>query len=322
MPGFKLKDRGALGLIWDALSAMSHDGSRCIMVVGGSMRLPKAKVWIVVDEMPMRAAMYDYAGRILVLSIIVASRRQHYFILHYAGWWSGRCRNLSADMTAFRRAPEDAGTERPPTQRNDEIGVVDAVDARLRRKGYAQKQHDEEVSDRAHGAQDQLQALAEDRAAAGGDGAGAAEDYWASALKVQVQLQVRHLLTADDRLPIVEEPGVDAVSFRKPLTFTSCDLSVLPNAVVCCAIVAPPRNTMPDSMPAATRQTIVSRSACGSCTTRPSKLLMALRATPSSTPANIRNSVAANAQVSASRAANVTTPMPPTDIAHARSLRA
>ena len=84
---------------------------------------------------------------------------------------------------------------------------------------------------------------------------------------------------------------------RKALTLTSCDLIVSLNTVVCCAMVAPPRKTMPDSMPASTRQTMVSRSECGSLTTRPSILVMALRATPSSTPAKIRNSVAANAQV-------------------------
>ena len=49
---------------------------------------------------------------------------------------------------------------------------------------------------------------------------------------------------------------------------------------------------------------------------------MALSATPSSMPAKIRNSVAAKYQVNSKSAAKTTTPMPPTDIAHARSLRA
>jgi len=134
MPGFNLKDRGALGLIWDALSTMSHDGSRHIRVVGGSVRLPKAKVWIVVDEMPMRAAMYDYAGRILVLSIIVALSTAALLYLALRWMVVRPLQSLSADMTAFRRAPEDVGTERPPTQRNDEIGVVDREFQNLQRE--------------------------------------------------------------------------------------------------------------------------------------------------------------------------------------------
>jgi signal transduction histidine kinase len=37
-------------------------------------------------------------------------------------------------MTAFRREPEEPGTERPPTRRNDEIGVVDREFQNLQRE--------------------------------------------------------------------------------------------------------------------------------------------------------------------------------------------
>ena len=72
MQRFNLKERGALGLIWDALAAMTRDGAYYTRVGGESMRLPKAMVWIVVDELPMRIAMYDFTGRVLLLSIIIA----------------------------------------------------------------------------------------------------------------------------------------------------------------------------------------------------------------------------------------------------------
>ena len=91
---------------------------------------------------------------------------------------------------------------------------------------------------------------------------------------------------------------------RNALTLTSCDLIVSLSTVACWAMVAPPRKTTPDSRPASTRQTMASRSACGSLTTRPSSLVMALSATPSSMPAKIRNSVAAKYQVNSSSAAN------------------
>jgi len=134
MPSFNLKNRGALGLIWDALSAMAQDGSRHIRVGGESMRLPTAMVWIVVDELPMRIAMYNYSGRILALSIIIALFTA---ILLYLGlrWLVIRpLQDLSSDMTAFRRAPEEGGIERAPTQRNDEIGVVDREFQNLQRE--------------------------------------------------------------------------------------------------------------------------------------------------------------------------------------------
>ena len=58
MPTFNLKERGALGLIWDALGAMARDGAYYTRIGGETMRLPQAMVWIVVDELPMRIAMY------------------------------------------------------------------------------------------------------------------------------------------------------------------------------------------------------------------------------------------------------------------------
>ena len=134
MPSFNLKSRGGLGLIWDAMSAMAHDGPRYIRVGGESLRLPKAMVWIVVDEWPMRIAMYAYSGRILLLSVIISVFTA---VLLYLGlrWVVIRpLQGLSSDMTAFRRAPEEIGTERAPTRRNDEIGVVDREFQNLQRE--------------------------------------------------------------------------------------------------------------------------------------------------------------------------------------------
>ena len=125
MPSYNLKEEGVFPLIWDALAAMAHDGARYIRVGGQSMRLPKAMVWIIVDELPMRIAMYGYATRILVLSIIIALFTAA--LLYLALRWLVilPLQDLSADMTAFRRAPEEPSGARPPTTRNDEIGVVD-----------------------------------------------------------------------------------------------------------------------------------------------------------------------------------------------------
>ncbi|CAN5914249.1 HAMP domain-containing sensor histidine kinase [soil metagenome] len=133
MPSFNLKEEGALMLIWDALTAMANDGPRYLRVGGVSMRLPNAMVWIVADELPMRIAMYRFASRILVVSIIIALFTA--FLLYLALRWLVilPLQGLSADMVAFRRAPEEPGTERPPTGRRDEIGVVDREFQNLQR---------------------------------------------------------------------------------------------------------------------------------------------------------------------------------------------
>ncbi len=125
MQGFNLKDSGALGLILDALEAMTRNGSHYIRVGGESMRMPGAMVWIVADEPPMREAMYAYASRILVLSVIIALFTASLLYLALRWLVVRPLQDLSAAMTAFRRAPEEANTHRAPPRRNDEIGVVD-----------------------------------------------------------------------------------------------------------------------------------------------------------------------------------------------------
>ena len=134
MQTFNLKERSSLGSIWDALVAMTRDGAHYMRVGGQSMRLPNAMVWIVIDELPMRLAMYQYAGTVLLLSVMVAmfTAALLWLALH---WLVVRpLQNLASDMTAFRRAPEGPGTERPPTKRNDELGIVDREFQNLQRE--------------------------------------------------------------------------------------------------------------------------------------------------------------------------------------------
>jgi signal transduction histidine kinase len=104
---------------------MTRDGAYYTRVGGESMRLPRAMVWIVVDELPMRIAMYDYSVRVLMLSIIIALFTASLLYLALRWLVIRPLQHLSADMVAFRRDPEEGGTERPHSTRNDEIGVVD-----------------------------------------------------------------------------------------------------------------------------------------------------------------------------------------------------
>jgi signal transduction histidine kinase len=134
MPTFNLKERGALGLIWDALAAMARDGAYYTRVGGESLRLPGAMVWIVVDELPMRLAMYEYSVRVLVLSLIIALFTAALLYLALRWLVIRPLQHLSAEMVAFRRDPEEARGERSRPTRNDEIGVVDREFQNLKRE--------------------------------------------------------------------------------------------------------------------------------------------------------------------------------------------
>jgi signal transduction histidine kinase len=134
MQTFNLMERSFLGTIWDALAAMSREGAHYMRVGGQSMRLPNAMVWIVIDELPLRLAMYRYAGTVLALSIMVAivTAALLWLALH---WLVVRpLQRLAGDMTAFRREPERPVVERPPTVRSDELGVVDREFHNLQRE--------------------------------------------------------------------------------------------------------------------------------------------------------------------------------------------
>ena len=134
MQTFNLMERSTLGSIWDALVTMTRDGAHYMRVGGQSMRLPNAMVWIVIDELPMRLAMYHYAGTVHALSVMVAmfTAALLWLALH---WLVVRpLQTLAADMTAFRQAPEGPAAERPPTSRNDELGVVDREFHNLQRE--------------------------------------------------------------------------------------------------------------------------------------------------------------------------------------------
>jgi len=134
MPTFDLAKTSQLDLIWDALAAMSRDGAYYMRIGGESMRLPKAKVWIVIDELPMRIAMYAFAWRVLALSLIVALFTAGLLYLGLRWLVVRPLQDLSADMMAFRRAPEAPGNERAPTGRSDEIGTVDREFQNLQRE--------------------------------------------------------------------------------------------------------------------------------------------------------------------------------------------
>jgi signal transduction histidine kinase len=78
--------------------------------------------------------MYDYTVRVLVLSIIIALFTAALLYLALRWLVIRPLQDLSADMVAFRRDPEEGSSDRPPSNRNDEIGVVDREFQNLQRE--------------------------------------------------------------------------------------------------------------------------------------------------------------------------------------------
>jgi signal transduction histidine kinase len=125
MRTIELTDANFVELIWDALAAMARSGSYELRVGGRSARMPDAQVFVYIDELPLRDAMYGYAQRILILSIIIAAFTAG--LLWVALRWLivRPLQHVSAEMVSFRRNPEDESIRPLPVRRADEIGIVD-----------------------------------------------------------------------------------------------------------------------------------------------------------------------------------------------------
>lgn len=121
---FDLREASFFGLIGDAFMSLWHTENRVLRVVGLSPKEPGTLVEVVLDEAPMRAAMWEYSQRILALSFGIAffTAALVYLSLH---WLMVRpMRRITGSMVAFRSAPEDATISLPHSDRGDEIGIA------------------------------------------------------------------------------------------------------------------------------------------------------------------------------------------------------
>ncbi len=112
-------------LIGDAFATMARGGSLAIGVTDVSPLDHTVVMEVVLDEEPLRDAMWDYAVRIFYLSIFISVTAA---ALVYASlqWLAVRpLRRLTASMVNFHKAPEDSARIIVPSNRDDEVGVAE-----------------------------------------------------------------------------------------------------------------------------------------------------------------------------------------------------
>jgi signal transduction histidine kinase len=123
---FDLRQGTFFSLIGDAFATLMHGGDRLIRVVGTVPPDLTTEVEVLIDEKPLRIAMFDYSKRILELSIVISliTAALVYFSLQ---WLMVRpMRRITQSMTAFRDDPEDAAhSALEPSRRSDEIGIAE-----------------------------------------------------------------------------------------------------------------------------------------------------------------------------------------------------
>jgi signal transduction histidine kinase len=109
--------------IVDAFEVMLETGNQSIRVVGPA---PGAAQFIevVIDEAPLRLAMYRFSRNVLVVALLIAGLTSAlvYLALHYL--FVRPMRRLTANLVAFHENPENPARIIVPSQRGDEIGVA------------------------------------------------------------------------------------------------------------------------------------------------------------------------------------------------------
>lgn len=121
---YDLRRAGPVTLIADALAVMVRRQARAIRVIGRSPKDRRALVDMVIEEQPLRAALVDYAGRILGLSVLISLITAALVFLSLDILVARPVRRIIGSMMAFRDAPEAEASIIVPGRRSDEIGMA------------------------------------------------------------------------------------------------------------------------------------------------------------------------------------------------------
>jgi signal transduction histidine kinase len=110
--------------IVDAFEVMLETGNQSIRVVGPAPGVAQF-IEVVIDELPLRQAMYRFSRNVLVVSLLIAGITAGlvYLALHYL--FVRPMRRLTASLIGFHENPESPVRIIVPSQRGDEIGVAE-----------------------------------------------------------------------------------------------------------------------------------------------------------------------------------------------------
>ncbi len=116
------------------VETLIQPGNRVLRVRGPSPQDMKMTVELVMDEQPMRAAMWDFTERILFVSAIVSLVTAVLVYLSLRWLMVRPMRRLTESMMAFRENPDDPSRVIIPSKRSDEIGLAEVELATLQQR--------------------------------------------------------------------------------------------------------------------------------------------------------------------------------------------
>ena len=119
-----LREMSVWSAIVDTFEVMLERGNQSIRVVGPAPGGAQF-IEVVIDEQPLRQAMYRFSRNVLVVSLLIAGITSAlvYLALHYL--FVRPMRRLTASLVGFHENPESSTHIIVPSQRGDEIGVAE-----------------------------------------------------------------------------------------------------------------------------------------------------------------------------------------------------
>lgn len=112
-------------LIVDAFTTLARTENRVLRVMGASPRERNAVVAVLLDETPLREAMYAFSRRIVVLSVVISFFAAALVYLSLQWMMVTPMRRLTASMVAFRENPANPDAAVVESGRGDEIGTAE-----------------------------------------------------------------------------------------------------------------------------------------------------------------------------------------------------
>ena len=112
------------GWIGEAFMTLAQDDNRVLRVIGTAKRDPSISIEVIMDETPMRAAMYDYSRRILGLSIVISLFTALLVFLSLQWLMVRPVLRMARSLARFRDNPEADHGSITVTDRTDEIGLA------------------------------------------------------------------------------------------------------------------------------------------------------------------------------------------------------
>lgn len=119
-----LRKIGFLGSVRDAGEALIQSENRVMRVIGPAPNDPDTIVEVLVDEEPMRKAMYAFSNRVIALSIVISLVTASLVYLSLQWLMVAPIHRITESMMAFRVRPQDETVSPKPSNRSDEIGVA------------------------------------------------------------------------------------------------------------------------------------------------------------------------------------------------------